>query len=157
MNFKLRPFQRIIECPGMRPAITAKGEITDGTYISSLDAASFHLPTVEVGNDTRGAYAIVSEAEIPIENGLLLKVSSEFQPGCSVPGCELQLARPGNSQRIQEQLRLNGIDPLKVNFLIPQEGFVSVSFSSQGTVIGTSCLGRTAMASGKGRPKNVTG
>jgi len=147
VNFKLRPFQTIIERPDKRPAISAKGEITDDTYIFSLDALSFRLPTMEVGTDTRGTYAIISETEIHLEHGLLLKISLCPDPVFEdmPPGCEIHLVCPGDPRMLQEQLKLNGVDPLKVNLLIPPDASVDVSFNPEGNVISIGCLGKLAV------------
>jgi hypothetical protein len=89
-------------------------------------------------------YAIVSEAEIPLEHGLLLKVSVSPDPVFEdmPPGCEIELVRPGDPRMLQEQLRRNGIDPLRVNLLIPPDASVDVLFNSEGIVISTGCLGK---------------
>ena len=117
MTFKLRPFDPIlIERPSSRTAVAVGGRIEGKTYVVSVDAASFPLPTCEVGNDEFGAYAMVREVRLPLQLGFVLEVGEEVpeedDPPDQPPGCHIRLFKDPTPARehVARGLGLNKVN-----------------------------------------------
>jgi len=57
MQLKIRPFDET----GKAEIKRIRGEIIEGKFIFTLDAASYEIPAFEILEDRRGLYAIVDE------------------------------------------------------------------------------------------------
>lgn len=131
MGFKVRPFQRDMEFQGQNLAFS--GAIQEEIYVIALRGLEHRLPTLDVGADQRGAFAIIEEGEELVTSNLLLTVAPEHEPD-SPTGCQISVRRLNDPKKLDELVRRQGYDPLSVNFLVPVEYGASVCFDHDETL-----------------------
>lgn len=135
-TFRIRPFRQHIERGASTPTLEMVGRIEGSRAIVEAVGQRVELATVEVGEDERGPYAVVSESEQPLPDGFRLVAEVELEED-SPPGGHINLRLEGRHREVaKEELRRRGIDPDSVNLLVPAERSYSVYFDCDGNING---------------------
>ena len=138
MQLKIRPFDET----GKAEIKRIRGEIIEGKFIFTLDAASYEIPAFEILEDRRGLYAIVDEGVIDLGFEYYIKIQAEYdvnegQEG--PPGCAISFEKRSDSIKLKEVLIDQKIDIDNVNLLNrTSRNFMTVHFSPSGIKNGTS-------------------
>jgi len=127
-----------MECEGQHFAFS--GAVQGKIYVIALPGFEYRLPTLDVGADQRGAFAIVEEGEELVTYNLLLTVAPEHEPD-SPTGCQISVRRLNDPKKLDECLRRQGYDPTSVNLLVPVQYGASVYFDHDGNVNGVVATG----------------
>lgn len=142
MSVKVRPFAERIESvrAGTGP-IEVRGFIRGDAFVVTFLGREYELRTREVGADEGGAYTMLHEHEQRLDFGAVLRVQHEYEPGMP-PGGEIELVwERFTREKWEAAARTQGIDPAKVNLIVPPRRSVSVSFDYDGNVHGRGTLG----------------
>src|SRR5258708_1727679 len=76
-RFRVRPFETTIDGGESRLPVHVKGEVRAGEFAFILNGIPFVVPTHEIGQDSRGPYAVVPITDTQLSGGLMLSVDPE--------------------------------------------------------------------------------
>jgi len=139
VQFKVRPFRKVIDHGGGALPWVAAGEVRDGAFVFMLDGARYPIPAVRAGEDERGPYAIIEERNDELEGGFLLSV--ELEPGLAQVdpalatdgplGCTITVYKPN-----RDFARIQAENPGRI-VILPVEATRSIDFDPDGGVCGS--------------------
>ena len=131
MQFRLRPFEEIVERGPNQPAWSVRGTIEGSTFMFSVDGARYAVPVVEIGEDGRGPFAVVDESEQILDHGFRLVVEMEPPtfPG-DVVECSIRLFKPHPDQERMQKANPGAI------VVLPVQASLSIDFGPDGDVSG---------------------
>lgn len=141
VTIKVRPFAEQIE--GTHPGMTLdmRGFVRGDTFVVAVLHREFELRARAIDADERGAYALLDESEQRLDFGALLRIAAEYEPD-TPPGGEIEIVWERFSRaRWEAAARAQGIDPDRVNLIVPPQRSVSVYFDADGTLNGRGTLG----------------
>jgi hypothetical protein len=121
---RLRPFQEFIARERGRDALSLGGQIIGTRFVIRTIGREVPLETIQVGDDDRGPYAMVSECELELDGGFCLRVEAEFDEDLP-PGSVVHLFVRGTLP--------NGVPP---GTFVPHERAFAVHFDCAGNVDG---------------------
>lgn len=136
MPFKVRPFKRFFEIPS-EPAVALRGSINSAKFVLSLDFADYSLSTVEVRDDSLGAYALVEEGEFSYQHGATVNVAPYAQ-GCEITVSWINLTG-SERKHIRATLSRSSIDEQSSAIVIRglfAERALSFYFDDKGRITG---------------------
>ena len=137
MQLKIRPFDET----GKAEIKRISGEISEGKFVLTLDAASYEIPVLEVLEDQRGLYAIVDEDVIELGFEYYIKIEAEYDVNEAVqgsPGCAISFEKRNDSIKLKEALIDQAMNIDSVNLLNrTSQPFMTVYFGPSGIKNGT--------------------
>lgn len=110
-----------------------RGRVEDDRFVVTVATLGVDvaLTTVQIGEDDRGAYALVTPVECSLPGGFRLRLEVEPDPLANGAGLHVFFEGAAREAAIR-YLRAQGIDPESVFLVAPNERAFSVYFNSLG-------------------------
>ena len=138
--FRARPFRHTFPADTDAPPLTCEGTIQDGAFMVRVGMSDIVLPTLEIGSDEWGAFAVIDEWEKPLQSGFIVRVEpmrDEIDPAEPRLGCDISFMRPATlPPLIQDSVDRRGMTVDQVNVLVPPDCYFGFSFGHVGIFIG---------------------
>jgi hypothetical protein len=153
--FRVRPFKFTFHTDNASP-LTCEGRIQDGALNIHIGLSAIPIPTIELGSDELGEFAVIQDWQSQLESGFIVRVEPELDesdPEEPRFGCMIRFTRPASlTPQIQAWVDRQGMTLDVLNMVIPPDSDFGVSFSYRGHFNGGYRCGspRDAAASGGG-------
>src|SRR5260221_7052357 len=133
--FRARPFRHRF-FGETTPPLSCEGKIQDGSLTILIGVSDIAIPTVEIGSDEWGEFAVVENLERQLDSGFFVRVEPELDesdPEEPKFGCMIRFTRPAAlPSLIQAAVERRGMTVDQVNMIIPPDSDFGVSFSYRG-------------------------
>lgn len=140
-HFKVRPFEEFFELGAGMPMLPFVGRIEDNRFVVSVLGQHVALEVVEVGDDTLGAFAVVTEHKARLVDGFVFEASVEVEED-EEPGGAMRVFVEGEDREAAKRaLSEQGINPNQAIILIAREWCFAVHFGFTGVVNGRGSSG----------------
>lgn len=143
MQFKVRPFSRLVETVEEEPPTRCDGAVVGEEYHIQFGAGLHRLSALRVGSDQFGPFAVLQPVRSSIEHGFLLMVEAEEQDSRMSEdsgGCCIGLEHPRDPDEVRAWLAAQGLDPDQFNLLVPPHFGITIYFDSSGVCNGASSV-----------------
>lgn len=130
MNVKVRAFpQTLVELGPEEPVLAVSGMIRSGGYVLVLGSAEIPVPTLQIGSDADGSYAVLEEGRSTMAGGTVLEILAE-------DGTQAELSLWTIAPQLAE---LSQGSP---KFLAPKSSSITINFRPDGSKEQVSALQR---------------
>lgn len=138
--FRARPFRHTFPDDLKNPPLICEGKIQDCAFTILIGVSAITIPTVEIGSDEWGEFAVIDEWEHVSESGFIIRVQpelDEIDPQNPRFGCEISFLRPAAlPPLIKESVDRRGMTVDDVKMIIPPDSNFGLSFGYAGHLNG---------------------
>src|SRR6266699_2051193 len=138
--FRARPFRHTFSDDLKNAPLMCEGKIQEGAFTILVGLSAITIPTVEIGADEWGEFAVIDEWESVLESGFIVRVQpelDEIDPQNLRFGCEISFLRPASlPPLVKECVDRKGMTADDVKMIIPPESNFGLSFSYTGHLNG---------------------
>src|SRR5260221_1320607 len=133
--FRTRPFRHTFANEDA-PPLTCEGRIQDSSLNIQIGLSTVTIPTVEVGTDESGEFAVIRDWESQLESGFIVRVEPELDesdPEEPKFGCMIRFTRPASlTPQAQAWVDRQWMTLDVLNMIIPPDSDFGISFSHRG-------------------------
>ena len=141
---KFRAFEELLQVPGTPNVWKVSGTIADGTFVVSVTPLNMTVSIVadDVDEDDWGTFAMLHSHQQDLVDGWVLRIEFNCDKldvnDPEEPGAALSFLIPGDRSTYTAAAARQGVDPAKVNLIVPIQAGFTIYFNSEGKVDGYS-------------------